>query len=484
MNRDESRRAVQSSDLWDVLVIGGGASGLGAAVESASRGYRTLLVEAHDFAKGTSSRSTKLIHGGVRYLRQGNISLVRDSLRERAFLLRNAPQLTRRQSFIVPAYSIFDRAFYGIGLKTYDALAGRQSLGPSRLISRDETLRELPNIQPRGLRGGVEYFDGQFDDARLAICLAQTLHDLGGFAINYAPVARLLKENGRTSGVVVQDIEKGTEHVARARIVVNATGVFTDSIRRLDDPKVATLVTASQGAHIVVDRSFLPGSSALMVPKTRDARVLFAIPWHDRVVIGTTDTPVASTPIEPQPFAQEVEFLLEHAQLYLAKAPRESDILSTFAGQRPLVKSSAASTAQLSRDHTIIVSASGLVTIAGGKWTTYRKMGEDVVTRAAQAGGLRSQPSRTIDLKLHDTPLDTGISDEAIGQFVKTEMARTVEDVLARRSRTLFLDARTAIEAAPRVAAALARQLGRDSQWETAQTESFRALARGYLWKH
>ena len=475
MNRGQSIDALAAGEKWDLLVIGGGASGLGAAVDAAARGYRTALVEAHDFAKGTSSRSTKLIHGGVRYLRQGNISLVRESLRERALLLRNAPDLSRKQSFIIPAYGLTDRAFYGVGLRAYDALAGRLSLGPSQWLSRAEVLRRIPNVQSSGLRGGILYYDGQFDDARLAICLAQRLHDLGGFAANYLPVERLIKEHDRIAGALVRDAESGREFEIRARAVINATGVFTDSIRRLDDPAARELVTASQGAHVVVDRSFLRGDAALMVPKTRDGRVLFAIPWQDRVVIGTTDTPVDSASLDPHPFPKEIQFILEHSAMYLAKAPSESDVLSVFAGLRPLVKADAENTSQLSRDHSITTSKSGLVSIAGGKWTTYRKMGEDVVTRAAEVGGLDRRPPRTEQLSLLDR------AGHTVARFVREEMARTVEDVLARRQRTLILDARAAIEAAPSVASEMAKELGRDQAWESAQVESFRALARKYL---
>ena len=488
MNRDESLRAIEDrSTRWDVVVIGGGASGLGAAVDAASRGYQTLLIEQHDFAKGTSSRSTKLVHGGVRYLRQGNISLVRESLHERALLLRNAPHLTRKQAFIVPAYKPWDRAFYGIGLKLYDALSGQFSLGPSKLISREETLHAIPTIESNGLRGGVQYFDGQFDDARLALALAQTLHRLGGTPSNYMRAMRFVKQNGRIAGVIAQDAESGHEFEIKTRVIINATGVFTDEVRRLDDISSARLVTASQGAHIVVDRSFLPGESALMVPKTADGRVLFAIPWNGKVVIGTTDTPVTETPSEPRPFAKEIEFLVQHAALYLAKQPTETDILSTFAGLRPLVKAGTSrNTAKLSRDHTIVISDSGLVTITGGKWTTYRKMGEDVVDAAASVGGMEWRPSRTRDLRLgseSDHKLDnSGVTDETVVSAVRQAMARTVEDVLARRTRLLFLDARAAMDAAPGVAALMSRELQRDAAWQRTQVDAFTILAQSYTW--
>jgi glycerol-3-phosphate dehydrogenase len=394
---------------------------------------------------------------------------VRESLRERAILLRNAPRLCRRQAFVVPAYSQFDRVFYGAGLKVYDALSGKLSLGPSELITREEVLRELPTVRAEGLKGGTRYFDGQFDDARLAICLAQTVHALGGFAVNYTPALELLKENGRVAGVIASDAEMGRTYRVRARVVINATGVFTDEIRALDEPKRAPLVTASQGAHIVVDRSFLPGGTALMVPKTRDGRVLFAIPWLGRTVIGTTDTPVNGPVTDPQPFSQEIDFLMEHAGLYLAKAVRREDIRASFAGLRPLVKASTENTAKLSRDHTIVVSSAGLVTIAGGKWTTYRKMAEDVVNRAAEVGGLATKPCRTENLRLDDSSYHSEansaeyLTQERIIAFVRDEMARTVEDVLARRTRLALLDERAALAAVPMVAAVLREELGRSS---------------------
>jgi glycerol-3-phosphate dehydrogenase len=520
MDREQTICAILERPAgWDVLIIGGGATGLGAAVDAAARGYRTVLLEQHDFAKGTSSRSTKLVHGGVRYLRQGNISLVREGLHERAGLLRHAPHLTRPQAFLVATYSRFDSALYGIGLKMYDALSGQFSLGPSRIISREEALRELPNVKDAGLRGGVRYFDGQFDDARLALCLAQTVFDLGGTALNYAPVIRLLKDGERVCGVVARDAESGREFELRARVVINATGVFTDAVRKMDSPGARPLVTASQGAHIVVDRKFFPGQSALMIPKTADDRVLFTIPWQNHVVIGTTDVPVRETPLEPRPLAQEVEFLLEHAAHYLVKAPGERDILSAFAGLRPLVNASATeNTARLSREHTIEVSRSGLVTITGGKWTTYRRMAEDVVNKAAEIGALPKNPCATHELRLHGAPAVSvaagdswscyGSESEQVKQLaaqrsdlglplhprlpqcgahvvwaVRKEMARTIEDFLARRTRALFLEARAAIEAAPRVAELMAAELGRDPAWRQQEVKAFTEIAQNFLWK-
>jgi glycerol-3-phosphate dehydrogenase len=502
VNRDAAlQRLEDRSADWDILIIGGGATGLGAAVDAASRGYRTALVEQSDFAKATSSRSTKLIHGGFRYLKQGNLGLVLESLRERGLLLKNAPHLVRRLAFIVPGYRWWEKSYYGFGLKLYDALAGRSGIGHTQLTSRDETVRALPTIETAGLRGGVRYFDGQFDDARLAICLVQTATELGAAVANYTRVQSLLKNNGRVCGAVVVDVESGREFEIRARVVINATGIFTDALRRLDEPAAVPMLTVSQGAHIVLDRSFLPGDSALMVPRTDDGRVLFAIPWHGRVVIGTTETPVTDAVLEPRPLAAEIEFLLHHAARYLAKKPAAGDILSTFAGQRPLVKTSGSkATAALSRDHFISVSPGGLVTITGGKWTTYRKMAADAVDAAIKSAGLAPQPCRTESLRLHDaggsrreearsdsktdqsflTSAATNLEDEVVNA-AQNEMARTVEDVLSRRTRVLLLDARAANEAAPVVAALLARELSRDAAWEQRQIAEFTELARAYL---
>ncbi|MBT8401951.1 MAG: glycerol-3-phosphate dehydrogenase/oxidase [Rhodothermia bacterium] len=517
MKREEMITRVESSDTpWDVLIVGGGATGLGVAVESASRGYGTLLLEMSDFAKGTSSRSTKLAHGGVRYLRQGNVSLVLEALKERGRLLRNAPHLVRDLPFVVPVYDWWDGPFYGIGLRLYDLLAGREGFGASRNLSRDETLRRLPTIEPEGLRGGVVYYDGQFDDARLAINLAQTAVDLGATIVNYARVTDVTHSSDVVSGVIAVDLESEAEYEISARVVINATGVFTDSIRSMDDPEAQPMVQASQGIHIVVDSSFMPGDSAIMVPETDDGRVLFAIPWHDRIVIGTTDTPVDKPTLEPRPFREELEFVLHHAARYLTKDPSPSDVLSTFAGLRPLVGSSdEGETSEISRDHTVHISRSGLVTITGGKWTTYRKMAEDTIDQASIVAQLEERPCVTREMRIHgwvedpdeekeygvygaDAPLVAQICREVkrgeeylhpslpyrrgeIIHAVRNEMARTVDDVLARRLRALLLDARASIEVTPLVAAMIAGELGLGDDWIDEQTESFRDLARGYL---
>jgi glycerol-3-phosphate dehydrogenase len=517
MNRDAMLDAMLGRTReWDFVVVGGGATGLGVAIDAASRGYRTLLLEQSDFAKGTSSRSTKLVHGGVRYLRQGNVSLVIEALRERGFLLQNAPHLVHNLPFVVPSYDWWEGPFYGIGLRMYDLLAGRQGIGRSRLLSRERTLELLPTLEPEGLNGGVVYYDGQFDDARLAINMAQTAVEQGAVLLNYMEVVGLVRDRaGEVRGVRAVDRESGREHELLARVVVNATGVFADRLRRMDDPGAAAILTPSQGVHIVLDRSFLPGDAAIMVPRTDDGRVLFAIPWLDRVLVGTTDTPREGTPLEPRPLREELDFLLQHTARYLTHDPAPEDVLSTFAGLRPLVGGGGGDTASLSRDHTLLISGSGLVTITGGKWTTYRKMAEDTVDQAAMLAGLEERDCRTRSLHIHgyhpsaerfgalahygsDAPgvRDLAREDPSLDQplhphlatlaaevvwAARNEMARTVEDVLARRTRALLLDARASMEVAPRVAALMARELGREESWEREQVRAYRELALGYL---
>jgi glycerol-3-phosphate dehydrogenase len=519
MNRDESVARIEDLDQWDVLIIGGGATGLGAAVESATRGYRTLLLEKSDFAKGTSSRSTKLVHGGVRYLQQGNVSLVLEALRERGRMIQNAPHLVRHLPFVVPNYDWWEGPFYGVGLKIYDMMAGRLGLGPSKFLSRDETLRRIPTIEPDGLRGGIAYFDGQFDDARLAITLALTADDHGATLANYVEVVGLLNDKGIVSGVIARDVEADREFEIHARVVINATGVFTDDIRKMDEPGIRPMLTASQGIHFVLDRSFLPGDSAIMIPRTEDKRVLFAVPWHDRIVLGTTDTPVKTVELEPRPLESEIAFLMEHAAKYLTKDPSPSDVLSAFAGLRPLVSAAEErGTSSISRDHTIVISTSGLVTITGGKWTTYRKMAQDVIDQAIVVADLRERPSVTADMRLHgysedrsdgksEGAMDVYGSDveevrEAIGSIengakriheslpylrgevawaARREMARTVDDVLSRRTRALILDARAARASAGMVAEILADELRKDSAWVDSQRREFETLADRYI---
>ncbi len=503
--------AARADRLWDVIVIGGGASGVGAAVDAVTRGYTTLLLEAHDYAKGTSSRSTKLIHGGVRYLAQGNIHLVRESLHERGLLKRNAPHLVHDLGFVIAAYQAWRLPFYGAGLKIYDALAGNLNLHASRLLTRAMALDHVATLKRAGLKGGVLYFDGQFDDARLAVTLLRTLVDHGGVALNAAAVTGLVKTAGHVTGVEVRDAETGATFTARGRVVINATGIFADSVRRMDDTQSTPLLSPSQGVHIVVDRRFLPGDTALMVPRTEDGRVLFAVPWHGKTLIGTTDTPVPDIAIEPRPLADEIDFILRTAAAYLDPAPGRDDILSVFAGLRPLVKAAPGEdTKKLSRDHLIRVSDSGLVTLTGGKWTTYRRMAQDVIDRAAIVGGLHTAKCVTEDLHLHghdpntsddhwrvygsdaatvralpggDRLLHTDLPyvEAEVRWAVRYEQARTVEDVLARRLRALLLDARAAVAMAPRAAEIMAEELGRDADWQVGQVADFTVLAEGYL---
>ncbi len=518
MNRESAIQAIADrSTKWDCLIIGGGATGLGAAVEAASRGYRTLLVEKIDFAKGTSSRSTKLVHGGVRYLEQGNLHLVREALQERGLLLRNGAHLAHPLRFVIPAYRYWQLPFYGVGLKVYDGLAGKWSLGRSEVFGRSRTVNLLPNVESRQLKGGIQYFDGQFDDARLAICLLRTFQDLGGIAANYAEVCRLVKTDGKLSGAIVRDREAGQEYEVQAKCVINATGVFTDTIRELDDPKETKIIAVAQGSHLVLPFDFLQSDSALMVPKTSDGRVLFAIPWHDRLVVGTTDFSVPKPEEEPRIQKHEVDFMLSEAGKYLARDPAASDVLACYSGLRPLVKAGGGkNTAAISRDHTVLISPNGLITITGGKWTTYRRMGQDGIDRAAKVAGLEPKPSRTESLSLHGNPgpQQTSASGDHLSGYgtdrseveklardqngaakihprlpylmaeisyaVAFEMARTVEDVLSRRTRALLLDAQAAQESAPKVARILASRLGRDDAWAETQVRSFEELAKGY----
>jgi len=498
---------------WDIAIVGGGATGMGVAVDAAARGLSVVLVEAHDFGKGTSSRSTKLVHGGVRYLEQGNIPLVMSALKERGLMRQNAPHLVHDLAFVVPNYSWWEAPFYGIGLKLYDLLAGKYGFGPSKLLSKEETLERLPALSAEGLIGGVVYFDGQFDDSRLLVHLAMTAADHGATLMNYCPAIGLMRDpDGYVNGVLARDAETGEELALPARIVVNATGVFTDSIRRMAEPEAEPIMVTSQGIHLVFDRSFLRGDTALMVPKTSDGRVLFVIPWHGHAVAGTTDTPVDGPSLEPRPLEEEIEFVLETAGQYLTRPPSRADVLAVYVGLRPLVKGEG-KTSALSRDHVIHVDTSGLLTITGGKWTTYRHMAEDCVDHAITLGKLADLDCTTKSLKIHGYMKDAGklgsldvygtdaaaikalAEDPALGVQLnpalpyiaaevvwaaREELARTVEDVLARRTRALFLNAAAAIAMAEPVARLLAGELGRDEAWIAAQVKEFTELAAQY----
>jgi glycerol-3-phosphate dehydrogenase len=509
-------RLDQRREPWDIVVIGGGATGAGIAVDAASRGYDVLLLEQHDFGKGTSSRSTKLVHGGVRYLEQGNIALVMEALKERGLLRQNAPHLVSNLAFVVPNYDWWEAPFYGLGLKIYNALAGKYGFGSSEILTREETLARLPTIKTDGLRGGVVYYDGQFDDTRLLINLVATAAAQGATLVNYVRVMALTKgADGFINGVVAADQETGQRWTIAARVVVNATGAFSDSVRALAEPDASRLIAPSQGIHLVFDRSFLPADAAIMVPHTSDGRVMFAIPWHGHTLVGTTDTPIADSTLEPRPQEEEIAFLLETSSQYLVKPPTRDDVLSVFVGIRPLVKSGDGRlTAVLSRDHTIHFDPSGLLTTTGGKWTTYRHMAEDTVDQAADFAGLPERSCVTRTLNVHGFHSNAsrfgalsvyGADALEIQELMRTtpslaeplhsqlpytgaevvwatrhEMARTVEDVLARRTRALFLNARAAEAMAPIVSGLMAAELGWDNARQASEMAYFAALAKGY----
>jgi glycerol-3-phosphate dehydrogenase len=516
-NRNTLINKLATQKEWDLLVIGGGATGLGIALEAVSRKYSVLLVEQADFAKGTSSRSTKLVHGGVRYLAQGDIQLVREASIERGLLWRNAPHLVKNQTFIIPIYTLWDRLKYTIGLKLYDWISGRLSLGSSVFVPRSKALEKLPNIKADGLIGGVQYHDGQFDDSRLAINLVQTIIEQGGVALNYMQVTGLLKNNEQISGATLTDVETGQAYVCKAKAVINATGVFVDEVLQMDNPTGTKSITASQGVHLVLDKKFYPSTDALMIPATSDGRVLFAVPWHGKVVVGTTDTPVSKASLEPQALEKEIAFILENASRYFVHQPKRSDVLSVFAGLRPLAAPQGGNqkTKEISRSHKIMVTPSKLFTILGGKWTTFRKMGEDMVDRIEKELQWPHKKTATRNLAIHGAvtnvnandplyfygsdkeqvkALMNGHSNEWLSKSlqihkaqvvwaVQHEMARTVEDVLSRRTRALLLDARESIRMAEPVAAIMAKALHKDEQWIKEQVASYTKLAEGYVLK-
>jgi glycerol-3-phosphate dehydrogenase len=515
MKRNEMITRLTSVDEWDICIIGGGATGLGIAVDAASRGLNTVLFERFDFAKGTSSRSTKLVHGGVRYLEQGNIRLVMEALTERGLMLKNAPHLVKNLSFVIPNYEWWEYPYYGLGLKAYDWMAGSLGLGPSEFLSLEETLEAAPTLDPKGLRGGIRYHDGQFDDARMAIHLAMTAADHDAVVLNYFPVEGFLKAQGIICGVKVKDELEGNTYEVKAKAVINATGVFTDSVLRLDDPEAESNVRPSQGIHLVFDKEFLPTGTALMIPRTDDGRVLFAVPWHHKIIVGTTDTPIKTPSVEPQAQEAEIEFVMQHIRDYLTNEPVYEDIRSVFCGLRPLVKGVQKDTAALSRDHLITITDSELISITGGKWTTYRKMAEDAVNVAIQKAKLNAPASRTNELHIHGYEEQTGIeeplyyygsdrhfieksiqSDPLLGEkihqafpflqaeihwAVQEEMCITVEDFLARRSRALFLDAAASMEAAPVVARFMASELKKNEEWISRQIDEYNVVAKNYL---
>jgi glycerol-3-phosphate dehydrogenase len=482
---------LDENKTWDMLIIGGGATGLGTAVDAASRGFSTVLIEADDFAKGTSSRSTKLVHGGVRYLEQGNFKLVREALKERGWLLQNAPHVTQKLGFIIPAFSFVQKFYYGSGLKFYDLLSGKLSIGATKFLNKKQTLNLLPGINPKNLSGGIIYYDGQFDDARLAINLANTAVKNDAIVLNYFEAVSLLKNNNKICGVIAKDVINNKTYEIKSKTVINATGVFADDILQMDDADAEDLVTPSQGVHLVVDKKIFPGNYALMIPKTDDKRVLFAVPWHNKIVLGTTDTEVEDISDEPMPLQEEINFILKHANRYLKSNITINDVTSMFAGLRPLVRTKGVTnTSMLSRDHVIIVSHSNLITITGGKWTTYRKMAEDAVNNAIFIAKFSYKDCITKHLKIESSEFDNINYDDAIEKiysaenikkFIEDEMATIIEDILARRTRLLFLDAKKAIEAAPLVAKQMAIVLNKDEEWIQSEIDNFTQLAKNYL---
>ena len=516
MDRKEMLQQIESTPQWDIIIIGGGATGLGAALDAAERGYKTLLLEQHDFAKGTSSRSTKLVHGGVRYLAQGNIKLVVEALKERGRLLRNAPHITSAQSFVLPVYKDWHKWYYGIGLLMYDILSGGLSLGKTKILSKQKTEVLLPSLRSENIKGAIQYFDGQFDDTRLAIDIAATAIHYGATVLNYAKVIGFKKKEGKIVSVDMRDEVNNIEYNLRSKSFINATGVFTDAVIQMDEEHQADMVSPSQGIHLVIDKKFFNSDHALMIPKTDDGRVLFAVPWHNEIVVGTTDTPIHKILEEPKVLEEEIEFVMSHFNRYCNTSIQRKDVKSVYAGLRPLIKKGdGKKTALLSRDHTIIVSKSGLVSIIGGKWTTYRKMAQDAVNNAVFVSKLKFVEcnTQTLPIGVWDWPIDKtnhwhvyGNNAKQIKQlinentswseklhpsfphikaeviwFIRNEMAMTIEDVLARRTRILFLDAKAAIEAAPIVAELMTIEMKKNKDWKKDQINSFTVLANQYL---
>ena len=516
MKRKELIQQLEQTKNWDIIIIGGGATGLGTAVEATTRGYKTLLLEQLDFTIGTSSRSTKLVHGGVRYLEQGDVSMVFEALNERGLLLKNAPHLVSNQTFLIPSYAIWQKPFYTLGLIVYDILSGRKSFGKSRPFSLKNTIKKMPNLIRKNLRGGIVYHDGQFDDARLGLNLAQTAIENEATVLNYIKVTNLIKKNGKITGVVAIDQETQKTYNLNAKIVINATGVFVDNILKKDNPKAKKVVKPSQGVHLVIDNSFLQSDFALLIPKTKDGRILFAVPWHDKVILGTTDEPKEKAVVEPKATEKEIDFILETAGRYLIKKPTKKDIKSVFAGLRPLAApNDDEKTKEISRSHKIMQSNSGLVSIIGGKWTTYREMSEDLIDKVESFFNLEKTKSVTEHLKIHgyqentnfknplyfygsdldliekmiqkNPDLATVISDKLsinkaqIIFAIQNEFARNTYDILARRTRALFLDAEESLKIAPKVIEIIARELHKDTTWQKEELKRFTITANGYL---
>ncbi|MCK5824598.1 MAG: glycerol-3-phosphate dehydrogenase/oxidase [Ichthyobacteriaceae bacterium] len=517
MDRESFVQQLNGQTIFDIIIIGGGATGLGVALDAASRGYKTALFEQSDFAKGTSSKSTKLVHGGVRYLGQGDVSMVFEALRERGRLRDNAPHLVSDLEFIIPNYSFFNTLLYSVGLKFYDLLAGRKSFGKSKLLSKDETVRLLPNVKENGLVSGVLYHDGQFDDSRFAVNLAQSATEHGAVMLNYFKVIKFNKENGKIVGVAIEDKETGMTYSVRSKVVINAAGVWVDDVSALDNVNLASIVKPSQGVHLVVDKTFLDSQKAMMIPKTSDGRVLFTIPWKDKVIIGTTDTPIESASLEPEALDSEVDFIIENYNNYSLKKLTKKDVLSVFAGLRPLAApiDDGGKTKEISRRHKIFKSISGLITVVGGKWTTYRSMAEEIVTESVKDSLIPSASSITKNLRLHGYLKDENSIDplkfygsdlqiiEGLERFneklttklhskypykyshvvwaCRAEYCRGVDDFLSRRIRMTVLDAKVAYKMAPIVAEIIASELNKNDRWVDEQIQEYTEIVKKYI---
>ena len=518
MNRSKMINKLRTdSKTYDFVIIGGGATGIGIALEASARGYSVVLLEKSDFTKSTSSKATKLLHGGVRYLAQGDIGLVREAVVERGLMLKNAPHITKSQSFIIPTHGLYDEILYTVGLTFYDLLAGKLSLGRSKRISKAKTLKRISLINPDKISAGVVYYDGQFDDSRMAINVLQSAVEMDAIVLNYCGVDGLIKDtNGKVIGVSAHDEESGEKFEIKGKQVVNATGVFADDILQMDSPGAEKTIAPSQGVHLMLDKSFLPGDDAITIPKTDDGRVLFLVPWHNRVIVGTTDTPLKQESLEPVALEEEIGFILSTAGRYLTKAPQRSDVLSVFAGLRPLAapKKEGSKTKEISRSHKIYTSESDLLTIVGGKWTTFRRMGEDLVNKAEKNHNWKHIPTKTKHLKIHgfkknidyNNPLyfygsdesdilelskengwnnslsnSMGVIEAQVVWAVRNEMALNIEDFLARRVRCQLLDAKESIKMAPKVAQIMAKELNKDENWQKQQIANYTDVTSNYI---
>jgi glycerol-3-phosphate dehydrogenase len=494
MNRDTEIQKIVATPHWDMIIIGGGATGLGSALDAASRGFKVLCVEKDDFSKGTSSRSTKLIHGGVRYLEQGNFAMVKHALQERWFLLKNASKATRKLSFVLPVYSWWRFFYYGFGLMLYDFLSGKFSIGKTRLMNKNAVIKKLPDIKTDSLKGGIRYFDGQFDDSQICIALAKTAINQGATVVNHMKAESFMYKDGSICGLIIRDELNQSSYETYGRVVINATGVFADQMMQKDNPKHQCVVSPSRGIHIVIDKKYYNSVHAMLIPKTTDGRVLFAVPWHNKVIIGTTDTKTENILDEPIASKEEINFVIENFNQYMQQHLDLADIKSVYAGLRPLIKKhNIKSTADLVRDHTIMVSESGLVSITGGKWTTYRKMARDTINKAIQVAGIPYVRSKTRslhlvietnNLKLDQDELlhaDYNYTRSDVVYAIREEMACTLEDILARRIRVLFLDAKVAQAVAPSVCKIMQKELNQTDEWYNQQLHAFMELVLRYL---